>query len=301
LSQGVCRGCHGDSVQTVVDLGPVPASDIFPSLDAPLPDPSWPLALALCSHCHLVQLGPTDAAAPAPPSAVESATSLEFHHLLPLVQQSQIDTIRHGHWVYLSALALDSLVSSVGLTLTRAVSTTSFGGSLRLTAGRAADGPKVDDSVGRVLDAEREAGLGDPASLAGLGERGRSAARELRRRMEGFVADGLQVAGYGAPSKAPVLLALAGVDVSLLPYTVDMSSAKHGCRIPGADVPILSVDTLLQRRPDVVVVLTWDIADEVVAQLSGLAGDWDPVVFVPMPQPRSLRLLRDGVESPAVR
>ena len=77
----------------------------------------------------------------------------------------------------------------------------------------------------------------------------------------------MTVVGYGAPSKAAVLLALSGVDSTLLPYTVDLSAAKHGSRIPGAFVPIRPVETLVDDNPDEVVVLTWDIADEVIRQL----------------------------------
>ena len=80
---------------------------------------------------------------------------------------------------------------------------------------------------------------------------------------------GVAIAGYGAPSKAAVLLALAGVDAKLLPYTVDLAPAKHGRRIPGAFVPIRPVETLIEDDPDEVVVLTWDIADEVIKQLRG--------------------------------
>ena len=92
------------------------------------------------------------------------------------------------------------------------------------------------------------------------------------------------VAGYGAPSKAPVLVSLAGVDDDLLPYTVDLSPAKQGCRLPGTRIPILSPDELLARRPDEVVVLTWDIADEIVDQLSRSAEGtgWRPKLFVPL-------------------
>jgi hypothetical protein len=371
----LCRGCRGSALDTVVDLGDVPASDAFPRLDDPTPDPAWPLTLALCTACHLVQLGPTNAAAPEPPVAVESATSLahavasadavvtterlqagdtfieidshhggswrdeftwlglrevtaddaadlvvdvhglphepdawtplaehatrlkpggrlvlEFHHLLPLVEQSQIDTIRHGHWIYLSALALDSLLDYHGLRLTRAVQTPAFGGSLRLTAMRQSDDPEVDASVDDILAAERAAGLADVAALRRLGQRGRERAAALHRHLEEAASGGRQVAGYGAPSKAAVLLALAAVDRTLLPYTVDLAPAKHGCRIPGVGVPILPVETLAERRPDEVVVLTWDIADEIVEQLSSLGLDWNPTIYVPMPEPQVLSL-----------
>ena len=98
------------------------------------------------------------------------------------------------------------------------------------------------------------------------------------------------MAGYGAPSKATVLLALARVGAELLPYTVDLSPAKHGCRVPGAGVPIRPVEHLLVDRPDDVVVLTWDIADEVASQLTRLAAGsgWSPRLWAPLPTLREL-------------
>jgi C-methyltransferase C-terminal domain len=107
--------------------------------------------------------------------------------------------------------------------------------------------------------------------------------------LQNYADAGLSIAGYGAPSKAPVLLALSRVDRSLLPYTVDLSPAKSGRRIPGAGVPIHPVSTLVERRPDVIVILTWDIAEEVTTQLRKMLNGhrgWSPTLYVPLPEPR---------------
>jgi hypothetical protein len=210
---------------------------------------------------------------------------LEFHHLLPLVEQCQIDTVRHGHWVYLSLTCIQRLFRRHGLTVTRAIAEPVFGGSLRVTAARTEDDPTVDESVGRILAAERAAGIDSLEALMSLGERGRKVARELHDHLS--AAEGRSVAGYGAPSKAAVLLSLAGIDASLLPYTVDLAPAKAGSRIPGVAVPVFPVAELYSRRPAEIVVLTWDIAEEVVSQLRrDAASDWDPDIFVPLPDPR---------------
>jgi C-methyltransferase C-terminal domain/Putative zinc binding domain len=215
---------------------------------------------------------------------------LEFHHLLPMLEQSQIDTVRHGHFVYLSLIAMDRLLRRHDLVPTRAVPVDVFGGSLRLTAARAADDPAVDASVARVLGAERAAGLDGPAAVVRFGERGSRSARAFADHLRSLRDSGRSVAGYGAPSKAPVLLALAGVDESLLPYTVDLAPAKHGSRLPGTRIPILPPGELLARQPDEVAVLTWDIADEIVAQLSHAASgsDWTPRLYAPLPAGRYL-------------
>lgn len=214
---------------------------------------------------------------------------LEFHHLLPLVEQCQIDTVRHGHWVYLSLTCMQRLFRRHGLTVTRAIAEPVFGGSLRVTAARTADDPTVDDSVGRTLAAERAAGIDRLDALLSLGERGRKVAQALHEHLSSAATEHRSVAGYGAPSKAAVLLSLARIDASMLPYTVDLAPAKAGSRIPGAAVPVYAVDELYARRPQEIVVLTWDIADEVVAQLRrDAAPDWDPDIFVPLPDPRYL-------------
>ncbi len=215
---------------------------------------------------------------------------LEFHHLLPLVEESQVDTIRHGHWVYLSLLSVQRLLGLHGLIVTRAVQVPVFGGSLRVTAGRLQDGCAVDPSVDQVLAAERASGLQDGRGLAEFGRRGAEVAATVRDHLVRARDEGVSIAGYGAPSKAPVLVALAGIDESLLPYTVDLSPEKHGRRLPGTRIEILSPEELLRRRPQEVLVFTWDIVDEVTRQLQDAASGsgWTPRFYVPLPVPRTL-------------
>ena len=216
----------------------------------------------------------------------------EFFHVLPVVEKTLIDTIRHGHFVYLSVLAAVPLLARHGLTVTRAQLVDVYGGSVRLTAARTEEAPVVDAGVDDVLARERAAGLDRLDALEALGARGARAATEFRSHLERLRTQGRRVAGYGAPSKAPVLLALSGVGVDLLPYTVDLSPAKHGCRVPGAGVPIRSVEYLVDDRPDDVIVLTWDIVDEVAAQLARMSAGsgWEPLLWAPLPEPRELSL-----------
>jgi hypothetical protein len=213
---------------------------------------------------------------------------LEFHHLLPMVEQAQVDTVRHGHWVYLSMTALARLLPQHGLVPVRAIPVEVFGGSLRVTAARLEDHPDVDRSVADLLETERRAGLDGLESLVTFGQNGLRTARAFAHHLADARDQRRTVAGYGAPSKAPVLVSLAGVDDDLLPYTVDLSPAKHGCRLPGTRIPILTPDELLARRPNEVVILTWDIAEEIVHQLSRAAEGtgWRPRLFVPLPAPR---------------
>jgi C-methyltransferase C-terminal domain/Putative zinc binding domain len=211
----------------------------------------------------------------------------EFYYLGALVEGSLIDTIRHGHFSYLSLVAASRLFAAHGLVVCRAERVPMFGGSLRLTAQHKADVVAIDDSVAELCRVERAANLDGRPALAALGNRGRAAALALRELLASATERGVTVVGYGAPSKAAVLLALAGVDATLLPYTVDLAPAKHGSRIPGAFVPIRPVETLVDNNPDEVVVLTWDIADEVIKQLKGMASgtNWKPQFWVPLPVP----------------
>lgn len=204
---------------------------------------------------------------------------MEFHHLLALVEGGQFDTVRHGHPVYLSLTALQPALRRHGLTPVLARQVAAYGGSLVVIAARTG---APDPSVAAVLAAEAAAGLTDPARLAGL----QSVADLAGRALHGWLVDsagtGLRTVGYGAPSKAAVLLTWAGVGPGLLPYTADLSPAKHGRRIPGCGVPIRSPDDLLADRPDQVLVLTWDIVDEVRKQLASVETRGGRF-FVPVP------------------
>ena len=212
---------------------------------------------------------------------------LEFHHLLPLVLEGQFDTIRHGHWSYLSLTAVDRLAGDHKLQIVRATTEPVFGGSLRVVLGHAAAGHDVHPSVAEILRAEQEAGLDDGSGLEDLQRRAHDSARRLHDYLVEQRAAGVSVLGYGAPSKAAVLLGLADVDATLLRFTVDAAPLKHGLAIPGGRVPIRPVAGLREARPDVVLVLTWDIAEEVVAQLEA-DGGWGARYVLPLPHPHEL-------------
>lgn len=243
---------------------------------------------------HLMHEQSMDAVLAAHKDRLEPGGTLvcEFYYARPLIQKRLVDTIRHGHFLYPSLTSALPALQRHGLTPTRAVEVDVYGGSLRVSAKATEEATHIDRSIEDVLAAERTAGLADPAATAAFAADARKVASEFRRRMEVFATEGQRVAGYGAPSKAAVLLTLAQVDRSLLPFTVDLSPAKAGRRIPGTGVPIRPVEALLEEAPDVVVVLTWDIATEVAAQLTKLAAQttWEPRLFVPLPEPREVRL-----------
>lgn len=212
---------------------------------------------------------------------------LEFHHLLPLVAGNQFDTVRHGHWTYLSLGAVERIVEPLGLTVVDARPVPLFGGSLQVHLRHTGAGVAPEPGVRAVREAEQAAGLDDPHRLADLHAAAHRSAGALREHLAKLAAAGRAVLGYGAPSKAPVLLDLSRVGPDLLPFTVDISPAKHGRRIPGCRIPIRPVEELRAARPDVVLVLTWDIADEVIQQLEA-GGGWGAEYLVPLPTPHVL-------------
>ena len=212
---------------------------------------------------------------------------IEFHHLLPLVEEGQFDTIRHGHWSYLSLTAIQRLGALHGLQVVQAVAEPVFGGSLRVMLAHQTSVRTIDGSVSKLLAAEREAGLHDGAGLETFGARARESARELKAFLIEQRAAGRRVLAYGAPSKAAVLLGLSGIDSELLEFTVDAAPLKHGLTIPGARVPIRAIEDLIAARPAVVLVLTWDIAQEVMNALES-GGGWGAEYVVPLPAPRTL-------------
>jgi hypothetical protein len=211
---------------------------------------------------------------------------MEFHHLLPLFVGNQFDTIRHGHWSYLSLGAVSRLAALHGLAVESVRRVDMFGGSLMVMLRHASEA-RPDASVAQTLEDEDAAGIADDIQLSTLQEAAWQAAGALHDLLVRHKAAGRTVLGYGAPSKAPVLLDLSGIGTDLLPFTVDAAPAKHGRRIPGCGIPIRPVDELRAAQPDVVLVLTWDIADEVISQLEA-GGGWGATYLVPLPEPHAL-------------
>jgi hypothetical protein len=216
--------------------------------------------------------------------APEGLLVIEHHHLLPLVEQGQFDTVRHGHWSYLSLTALHRLAPAHGLEVVEAVAEPVFGGSLRVVLAPTGAGHPIDESVHRILAAEDVAGLGDGSGLETFARRARESADALHAYLVEQRAAGRRVLGYGAPSKAAILLGLSEVAPDLLEFTVDASPLKHGLAVPGRRVPIRPVADLVTAQPEQVLVLTWDIADEVIASLER-DGGWGAQYVLPLPRP----------------
>jgi hypothetical protein len=206
---------------------------------------------------------------------------IEFDHALSTIGEVQFDAIRHGHFSYLTLGALMPLLGRHGLAATHAVPQPVYGGALRIRVRPVASSGAPDVSVGQVLDAERAAGLDDPAFLGGLAGRVAERCAALRDHLAAASAAGRSVAAYGAPTRAVTLLNAARITDRELPFTVDRSTAKQGRYLPGTGIPIRDPGVLLEAPPDELLILTWDLAPEIVAQLPELAGRTRFVVPLP--------------------
>lgn len=209
--------------------------------------------------------------------------SIEVHHALNLVRYAQFDTIYHEHFQYYTLLSAQNALATADLAVADVELLDTHGGSLRIWARPAAAVDAPSDRVRDVLALERDAGLHDPAGYAAMEEH----TRVVRVDLLGFLLDcrrqGKRVVGYGAPGKGNTLLNYCGIRPDLLEYTVDRNPYKHGRFTPGTRIPIHPPERIYTDRPDVIVILPWNLADEITVQLSD-AADWGAEFHVPITQ-----------------
>ncbi len=204
--------------------------------------------------------------------APEGSLTLEFPHLLQLVRQTQFDTIYHEHFSYLGLHTVQRILRMQGLALFDVEELPTHGGSLRVWAQHAANPRPARDSVAALLAREAAAGMGTAQFHAGLQAGAERIKDDLLRLLIDCKRAGRRVAGYGAAAKGNTLLNFAGVRPDLLPYVVDASPHKQGRFLPGSRIPVLAPQHLLDERPDVVLILPWNLRDEIVAQLQAVRG-----------------------------
>ncbi|MBF9031656.1 methyltransferase domain-containing protein [Rhodobacterales bacterium HKCCE3408] len=202
----------------------------------------------------------------------EGVVTLEFPHLLRLMEQAQFDTVYHEHFSYLSLCATARIFAAAGLRLFDVEELPTHGGSLRVYGCRSGARHPEAPAVAAVIAIEREFGLETEAPYAALQDRAEATACRLTEFLLDLRRQGQTVAGYGAAAKGNTLLNFAGVRPHLLPFVCDAAPAKQGRFLPGSHIPIRPPAALRDARPDVVLILPWNIADEVREQLSDLAA-----------------------------
>ncbi|OLU32686.1 SAM-dependent methyltransferase [Pseudomonas sp. PA15(2017)] len=192
--------------------------------------------------------------------------TLEFPHLLRLIELVQFDTVYHEHFSYLSLYSVQRILDVAGLRIHDVEELNTHGGSLRIHASHQDDARPSSAAVDAVLRAEQQAGLRDMATYQGFQAR----ADRLKDDLLGFLLEqkraGQRVAAYGAAAKGNTILNYAGIKPDLLPCVFDAAPSKQGRYLPGSHVPIRSAQELDEVRPDLLLILPWNITDEVMAQ-----------------------------------
>jgi SAM-dependent methyltransferase len=216
--------------------------------------------------------------------AASGVATFEFPHLLRLLEEHQFDTIYHEHFSYFSFHTALEVFAAHGLALFDVEELPTHGGSLRVYARHAEDGLKeTSDRVADLLARERAAGLLDPTTYDAFEERVRATKRGLLRFLLDAADEGRRVAGYGAPAKGNTLLNYCGVGPDLLPYTVDRSPHKQGRYLPGTRIPIAGPERLREERPDYVLILPWNLREEIVEQMADVRS-WGGRFVVAIPE-----------------
>jgi C-methyltransferase C-terminal domain/Methyltransferase domain len=209
--------------------------------------------------------------------------TLEFPHLLRLIERRQYDTIYHEHYSYLSLLTSSRALKTAGLTVVDVDEIDTHGGSLRVYARPEESAGEPSTKVKEVLDQEDAAGLTTVEGHAGFARDVLKIKTDLVRFLFDAAQEGKSVAGYGAPGKGNTLLNHCGIRSDLLEYTVDRSPVKQGKFLPGTHIPIYAPEHLAATRPDYVLVLPWNLREEITEQLDYVRS-WGGRLVFPIPE-----------------
>jgi hypothetical protein len=213
----------------------------------------------------------------------EGTVTLEFPHLLRLIERRQYDTIYHEHFSYLSLLTSSRALETAGLRVTDVEELETHGGSLRVYARPAESAGEPSARVKAVLAAEEAAGLHTVEGHEGFAPAVLKIKSDLVEFLLRAAREGKTVAGYGAPGKGNTLLNHCGIRTDLLSYTVDRSPVKQGKFLPGTHIPIYAPEHLAETRPDYILVLPWNLREEISQQLS-YVGSWGGKLVFPIPE-----------------
>jgi len=214
--------------------------------------------------------------------APHGTATLEFPHLLRLIEGEQFDTIYHEHLSYFSLLSVERVFARRGLVINDVEELPTHGGSLRIHVGH--DGPGRP-AVEELKHREREAGLYDLATYESFGAKVRRAKRDILSFFIDAKKADQRIVGYGAPAKGNTLLNYTGVGRDFIDYTVDLNPHKQGCFLPGTRIPILAPEVLNRTKPDLVFVLPWNLSDEIIEQM-GHVFEWGGKFVTRVPELR---------------
>lgn len=220
----------------------------------------------------------------------QGTLTMEFPHLMRLIEQRQYDTIYHEHFQYYTLLTAQRAATLGGLTIVDVEELTTHGGSLRVFCHHEGYAGEPSPAVRDLLVREEAAGLHALAGHEGFEGAVRAVKRDLLRFLLDAQEKGKRVVGYGAPGKGNTLLNHCGIRADLIEFTVDRNPHKHGKFLPGSRIPVLAPDAIEAAQPDYVLVLPWNLRDEISAQLRYVA-DWGGQLVFAIPQ---LQVVKPG-------
>jgi hypothetical protein len=210
--------------------------------------------------------------------------TMEFPHLMRLMEGNQFDTIYHEHFSYLSFLAVDRVFLSHNLTIFDVEELETHGGSLRIFAQHAGQTEHaMNHRVSDLRQREISAGFGTLDHYFAFAKQVEDTKCNLLEFLIQARRNGKSIAGYGAPGKGNTLLNYCGIRTDFLEYTVDRNPYKHGKFLPGTGIPIYPPDQIKRTMPDFVLILPWNIKDEIVKQLAYIR-EWGGQFIVPIPK-----------------
>jgi SAM-dependent methyltransferase len=209
--------------------------------------------------------------------------TLEFPHIERLIAENQFDTIYHEHFSYLSATVVERIARMHHLTLIDVEKLSTHGGSLRVYLAHIGAPHPMSLRVKELLDEEERLGLGDLKGYGAFAEQVKQTKRELLSFLIEVKNDGKRICGYGAPGKGNTLLNYCGIGTDFLDFTVDRNPYKHGRYTPGMHIPIRPVEEISTSRPDYILILPWNLKDEIIEQMR-YVEEWGAKFVVPIPK-----------------
>jgi len=213
----------------------------------------------------------------------DGVVSLEFPHLMKLIEQTQFDTIYHEHFSYLSLYTTEKILAAHGLRVFDVTELPTHGGSLRVMATRMSSKVHVESaSLNKVRRDEAAKGVEGDTLYSGFEAKVRGLRTAFVNFLRSAKADGKAVAAYGAAAKGNTLLNYSGVGTNLIDYVVDLNPHKQGCFLPGSHLPIYSPSRLSETKPDYVLILPWNLKDEIMTQMN-YVREWGGQFVIAVP------------------
>ena len=216
--------------------------------------------------------------------APQGTVTIEFPHLMKLMEENQFDTIYHEHFFYFSLISAERVFAAHGLTLFDVEELPTHGGSLRIYGRHAEDvAQPITERYRELMLRERAAGFDRLDTYALFGEKVKETKRKLLEFLMEAKRKGKTIVGYGAPGKGNTLLNYCGIRGDFIDFTVDRNPYKQGKYLPGTHIPIFSPEKIMEAKPDYVLILPWNFKEEIMAQIS-YVREWGGRLVVPIPE-----------------